>query len=119
MNEALESVLAELDEALADERAALMRLDTSGVEACTDRKAVLADRLGTMMKEADSQAPGKRPQLLRMLSRIRWTAEANRALLADASELLSSVRAMPIAKGTYNRRACVERSAPVLARYGT
>ncbi len=119
MSTALETIVGELEAALADERTALMRFDAAAIEAIGERKAKLAERLAQTLDEADAHDPRGRAAMLRTLSRVRWTAEANRALLADASELLSSVRAMPTGKGTYERRACMERAAPALPRYGT
>ncbi|MEM6990440.1 MAG: hypothetical protein AAF721_08085 [Myxococcota bacterium] len=119
MSETLATIVAELDDALAEERGALMRFDANAVEAAATRKAALAERLATALEGAADEGPGARAAMLRTLSRVRWTAEANRALLNDASELLSSVRSMPTATGTYDRRACVGRAAPALPRYGT
>lgn len=105
MSTTLDTILEELEEALGQERQALIQFDAAAVEAAAGRKAEIADRL----QQCLDCAPVKdAPVVFRTLARIRWTAEANRALLNDASNLLSSVRAMPSNNhGTYDRRARV------------
>lgn len=115
----LQAILDELSAVLDDERLALTRLDAAAVEALTGRKSALADRLADALKLADDASPAEKTQMLRAVSRVRWAAEANRALLTDAGDLLASVRAMPSGAGVYDRRSCVGRAGPALQRYGT
>ena len=122
MTETLHDLLANLHTVLDQERAALVRFDSQGVERAAEEKAELAVRLQQALAEADRQPARERTDLLRALSKIRWAAEANRALLADAADMLAAVRVVPIAKkGTYDRRMCLHRAAPAgaLGRTGT
>ena len=120
MTETLDDLLANLHAVLDEERAALVRFDSQGVERAADSKAELAVRLQQALAEAEGRPARERTDLLRALSKIRWAAEANRALLADAADMLASVRVVPTAnKGIYNRRACLHRAAPDLGRTGT
>ena len=116
MTETLPTLLTALHAVLDEERAALVRFDSHGVELAADKKAELAGRLQQALADADRQPARERSDLLRALSKIRWAAEANRALLADAADMLASVRVVPTAnKGTYDRRACIHRAAPTAA----
>lgn len=120
MTETLDDLLANLHAVLDEERAALVRFDSQGVERAAEDKAKLAVRLQQALADAEGRPARERADLLRALSKIRWAAEANRALLADAADMLASVRVVPTAnKGIYNRRACLHRAAPDLGRTGT
>jgi len=120
MTNTLNDLLATLHAVLDEERAALVRFDSDGIERTAGKKAELALLLQQALSEADERPASERTDLLRALSKIRWAAEANRALLADAAEMLASVRVIPTAKkGTYDRRTCLHRAAPTLGRTGT
>ncbi len=116
--ERLMRLMAELDDVLRRERAAICKLDSAGVEALTSHKQELAEQLALLLTPAPgtsivarSTSPEQeliRKQLRRQTVRLLASAEANRALLEDAIDSIASARGLrPATSGAYDSRARV------------
>jgi hypothetical protein len=109
----LGSVIAQLDDVLRRERAAIGKLDVAAVEALAQEKQELADRLAVLMLSPDGE-PGaarlgtdaKKQDLRRLAVRVLASAEANRALLDDVIDSIATARGLKTREsGAYDSRA--------------
>lgn len=116
----LTSLLRQLREMLAEERAAVARLDPSALEDTSRCKEAIAGRLRQLAERASSCRDQRGAQLVRpanpeietMRAHIRVAADqlaaearANQALLADAVALVAEALGAKHESATYDRRA--------------
>ena len=103
----LDDLLADLQTVLADEREAVVRMDSAAVSAAAQTKHELAERLRKALAQVEGWPPRHRRAVHRVMVRLRAAAETNRALLSDATATLAAVRAVPAQTGTYDRRGAM------------
>ncbi|MSP59500.1 MAG: hypothetical protein EXR72_04000 [Myxococcales bacterium] len=111
-------ILFALERALTRERAALQALDMDAMAALTEKKQALCDRLraladrseaGTAEVRSEDAAIVKLRGEVRLAAlRIRVHAEANAALLEDATAAIGEALGLRQDSGTYDHRARVQ-----------
>jgi hypothetical protein len=109
-------LIGALEETLRRERAAIARLDPAAIDAIAEEKTRLTAELGpalAALEGASSRFVGMhreqlREEVRRLAARLVATAEANRALLDDAIDLIASARGLKTQEtGAYDNRARV------------
>ena len=94
----IDRLLAQLDELLVAERAAIAHFDIPALEQTAERKRGLTRELADALRGA----PAERR---RGLVRLRAEAEANALLLAEVFTVLAATLGVRRDLGTYDRRA--------------
>ncbi len=108
--------IAKLEDTLRRERAAIAQLDAALVESIAQEKQTLAVELAEALAPTAGEAGQARfagahheqlrRELRRLATRLLASAEANRALLADAIDSIASARGLQAPQtGAYDSRA--------------
>lgn len=109
-------LIGALEQTLRRERAAIGRLDAGAIDAIAEEKTRLTAELGpalAALEGASARFVGLhreqlREEVRRLAARLCATAEANRALLDDAIDMIASARGLkPQETGAYDHRARV------------
>jgi hypothetical protein len=109
-------LIGALEETLRRERVAIARLDPAAIDAIAEEKTRLTAELGpalATLEGASSRFVGMhkeqlREEVRRLATRLVATAEANRALLDDAIDMIASARGLKTQEtGAYDNRARV------------
>jgi hypothetical protein len=115
--EPVRRLIGALEETLRRERAAIGRLDAAAIDAIAEEKARLTAELGPALAALEGASARfvsmhreqLREEVRRLAARLVATAEANRALLDDAIDLIASARGLKTTQdsGAYDNRARV------------
>jgi hypothetical protein len=109
-------LIAALEKTLRDERAAIAKLDAAAIDVVGQEKLRLTGELGPALAQLESGSARfvslhreeLREEVRRLAGRLCATAEANRALLDDAIDMIARARGLKTPEtGAYDSRARV------------
>ena len=109
-------LIGALEETLRRERVAIARLDPAAIDAIAEEKTRLTGELGPALaalagassRFVSMHKEQLREEVRRLAARLCATAEANRALLDDAIDMIASARGLKTQEtGAYDHRARV------------
>lgn len=101
--------IAQLRCLLEEERAAIMRLDVAAIDAFEQKKAALLLPLRSLLGEARSVAA--RAANAEALKQLRWQAEVNRILLAEALQAISTLLGANMTTNSYDHLGALRRQS--------